>query len=141
MSDISESEITRVMDAIRAGLRNKDAAAIVQQYTSDAIVFDLAPPLGQRIDEGQLAAWLDTWDGPVNQELRSLKVIVRDDLAVAYGFIRVSARAKSGEDTAWWMRATSCLVRRSGEWKILHEHTSVPFYMDGSYRAALDLSP
>jgi PhnB protein len=28
-----------------------------------------------------------------------------------------------------------------GAWKIVHEHSSTPFYMDGSYRAAVDLKP
>jgi PhnB protein len=40
-----------------------------------------------------------------------------------------------------WIRATVCLRRIEGEWKIAHEHTSVPFYMDGSARAAVDLKP
>jgi ketosteroid isomerase-like protein len=60
---------------------------------------------------------------------------------VGHGLIHVSTHMKSGEDAAWWMRATVCLARQSGQWKIVHEHTSVPFYMDGSYRAAIDLSP
>ena len=28
-----------------------------------------------------------------------------------------------------------------GDWRIVHQHESVPFYMDGSYRAAVDLKP
>lgn len=28
-----------------------------------------------------------------------------------------------------------------GGWKIAHTHSSVPFYMEGSYRAAVDLHP
>jgi hypothetical protein len=28
-----------------------------------------------------------------------------------------------------------------GKWAIVHEHVSVPFYMDGSYKAAIDLKP
>ena len=28
-----------------------------------------------------------------------------------------------------------------GTWKIAHAHTSVPFYMDGSFKAATDLNP
>ena len=28
-----------------------------------------------------------------------------------------------------------------GEWKMVNAHTSVPFYMDGSYKAAIDLKP
>jgi ketosteroid isomerase-like protein len=142
MSDFNaESEITGVMEAISQGLRNKDAAAIVAQYTPDALLFDLAPPLAHRIDKSQLEQWLDTWDGPVSQQLRDMKIIVRGDFAFAYGFVHVSARTKSGEDAAWWMRATSCLARQNGRWKIVHEHTSVPFYMDGSFRVALDLTP
>jgi PhnB protein len=129
------------MKAISDGLRDKDAAAIVAQYTPDAVLFDLAPPLAHRIDTAGLAHWLDTWDGPVDQQLRDMKIIVRGDLAFAYGFIHVSARRQSGENAAWWMRATACLTRQDGVWKIVHEHTSVPFYMDGSFQAALDLTP
>jgi ketosteroid isomerase-like protein len=134
-------EISRVLDAISRGLRNKDAAAVVRQYSPDAVIYDLAPPLAHRIDKDQLAAWLETWDGPVNQELRDFDVVVDDHQAFAHGLVRVHARTKSGEDAQWWMRATMCLVRGDDGWKIAHEHTSVPFHMDGSYRAATDLSP
>jgi ketosteroid isomerase-like protein len=41
----------------------------------------------------------------------------------------------------WWFRQTLCFRRSGGEWRIAHQHESVPFYMDGSYRAAVDLKP
>jgi ketosteroid isomerase-like protein len=41
----------------------------------------------------------------------------------------------------FWMRETLCLQRVAGGWRIVHEHTSVPFYMDGSLRPAFDLQP
>jgi len=47
----------------------------------------------------------------------------------------------NGEETDVWVRQTLCLRRLEGAWKITHEHTSVPFYMDGSDKAALDLKP
>jgi ketosteroid isomerase-like protein len=34
-----------------------------------------------------------------------------------------------------------CLRRIDGRWLIAHEHSSTPFYMDGTFRAALDLQP
>jgi ketosteroid isomerase-like protein len=40
-----------------------------------------------------------------------------------------------------WTRCTACLVRRGTEWKIVHQHNSVPFLMDGSFKAAVDLKP
>jgi ketosteroid isomerase-like protein len=36
---------------------------------------------------------------------------------------------------------TLCLTKVDGAWLIEHEHTSTPFYMDGSFRAAVDLTP
>ena len=39
------------------------------------------------------------------------------------------------------MRQTLCLERHLSGWHIVHEHTSVPFYMDRSTRPAFDLQP
>jgi PhnB protein len=33
------------------------------------------------------------------------------------------------------------LAKKDGGWKAMHEHLSVPFYMDGSKKAAVDLKP
>jgi ketosteroid isomerase-like protein len=41
----------------------------------------------------------------------------------------------------FWMRETLCLKRAGESWRIAHEHTSVPFYMDGTLRPAFDLEP
>jgi ketosteroid isomerase-like protein len=40
-----------------------------------------------------------------------------------------------------WFRQTFGFQRITGEWKIAREHESVPFYMDGSFKAAIDLTP
>ena len=40
-----------------------------------------------------------------------------------------------------WNRATIGFRRIDGRWLITHLHSSVPFYMDGSFRAAVDLKP
>jgi PhnB protein len=39
------------------------------------------------------------------------------------------------------VRQTFGLRKLAGAWKIAHDHMSVPFYMDGSYKAAIDLKP
>ena len=137
----AQTEIAAVMAAIKRGLHQKDAAAIVSQYSPDAVLFDLAPPLSHQVSEEELRAWLSTWAGPVAQDVRVTNTFIRDELACTYGFIRMHAHTKEGEEAAWWMRFTAVLVRQGAAWKIVHEHTSVPFYMDGSDRAALDLGP
>jgi ketosteroid isomerase-like protein len=50
-------------------------------------------------------------------------------------------RAKDLEGIMSQTRSTVCFRKIAGEWMVVHEHSSVPFYMDGSYRAAVDLQP
>lgn len=40
-----------------------------------------------------------------------------------------------------WFRFTVGLRKNEGTWQITHVHASVPFYMDGAGKAALDLVP
>ena len=35
-----------------------------------------------------------------------------------------------------WLRQTLCFCMLDGQWQITHQHESVPFYMDGGYKAA-----
>jgi SnoaL-like domain len=40
-----------------------------------------------------------------------------------------------------WTRSTAVFRKEGGAWKVMHVHSSVPFYMDGSLKAAVDLKP
>lgn len=136
-----KSQIKAVLETVRQGHHDKNAAAIAAQFAPDAVIFDLAPPLAHTLDVPGLAAWLDTWKGPVSLSERNLNIAVSGDLAICHGFQKVSATTKADSELAeWWQRITICLSRIDGAWKVIHEHTSVPFHMDGSFRAALDLA-
>jgi uncharacterized protein (TIGR02246 family) len=115
--------------------------AIIEAYTPDAVIYDLAPPLGRRgMNRDSVAAWLAGWDGPIQIDARNVDVTVDGDVAFASALNRMRGR-QSGEDRDLWYRTTMCLRKTNGQWRIVHEHSSVPFYMDGSYRAAVDLQP
>jgi ketosteroid isomerase-like protein len=56
--------------------------------------------------------------------------------------MRMEGRKKGADQRVnFWMRETLCLERQAGTWCIVHEHTSVPFYLDASLRPAFDLEP
>jgi ketosteroid isomerase-like protein len=134
--------IRAVTDAIAAAAYRKDAAAMARHYAPGAVIADLAPPLHSRgFDIAKAQAWLDDWDGPVEIELRELAVEADGNLGLCHGLQYVRARTPQGEEAAWWSRITLALARTGAGWQITHEHNSVPFYMDGSYRAAIDLDP
>jgi ketosteroid isomerase-like protein len=141
IDDVAQDKVAAVLEAVHRGYRERDPAAITEQYAPTAEIFDLAPPLAHPVNAKGIGDWLATWGGPVERTPWGIKTTIRGDAAFCHGFIRVSTRTKDGNDAAWWMRVTTCLVRRAGDWKIVHEHTSVPFYMDGSFRAAIDLAP
>ncbi len=132
-----EALLTRVMKAHA----DRDAAAVVEAYAPDAVIYDLAPPLGRRgLKRDEIAAWLATWDGPVTLDCRELEITVDGDLAFSTALNRMRG-SQGGEPQDLWFRTTTCFRRTNGGWRIVHDHTSVPFYMDGSYRAAIDLKP
>jgi ketosteroid isomerase-like protein len=139
----TETAIRALIDQVHQAHHRKDAAAIVAAYAPDAAVYSLAPPLAHRgMDRAEVQAWLDTWQGPVEMESRDLHITVAGDSAMAHGFYRLSGN-KIGvpQRISFWMRATVCLERIGGAWRIVHLHESVPFYMDGSLRPAFDLEP
>jgi ketosteroid isomerase-like protein len=136
-------DIRGLIEAVDKAHHDKDPAAIAAAYAADAVVSDLAPPLSHKgVDPEQKRAWLATWEGPVERESRDLKITVSGDFAFCHGYMRMGGTARAaGRPISFWMRATMCLQRSQGAWRIIHEHTSVPFYMDGSLRPAFDLEP
>jgi len=138
-----ETDIRALIEGIHKAHHNKDAATIVSPYAQDAVVCDLAPPLSHHgQDRESKQAWLDTWEGPIDRESRDFEITLSGDFAFCHGFYRLSGTPKAaGRPISFWMRATVCLHRDGGVWRIVHGHTSVPFYMDGSLRPAFDLQP
>ena len=86
-------------------------------------------------------SWFSSWRGPLGYELRDFSVSACDELAFCHGFVRISGTKVNGEHADVWARQTLGLRKIDGARKITHEHTSVPFYMNGSFKAAVDLAP
>jgi ketosteroid isomerase-like protein len=137
-----EADIRALIESATRLHFNKDAAAIAGRYRQDAVIFNLAPPLAHHgVDVQEKQAWLDSWEDPVELEARDFEITVSGDLAFGHGYYRLRASKAGGGGVDFWMRETLCLRRDESGWRIVHEHTSVPFYMDGSLRPAFDLKP
>lgn len=142
MSSINTSVIDTILLTIAQAHANKDAALLASLYRPSTRLFDLAPPLSRTgMNIGDIAAWFDTWEGPINLEHQDVNTEISGNLAITTALLHMSGKKKEGEEIDLWFRATTCLKQYNGRWLIIHEHTSVPFYMDGSERAALDLQP
>ena len=140
-----ETQIHAVVNDILRAIRNKDTAALIALLTDDAVIFDLAPPLrlGPREsrDPGRLQDWFGTWKTPIIVQSHDLHVAVGSEIANAYGLQHMSGVKTNGQQVDLWYRASACFRRDNGRWRITHIHNSVPFAMDGSEMALLDLRP
>ncbi len=138
-----EISIRAIVDSIHKAHHEKKAAAIAAPYEENASVFNLAPPLTHvGIDVQEKQNWLDSWATPVDLEARDVEITISGDMAIWHGFLHMRGTKNGPEGSVdFWMRETLCFKRQAGCWRIVHEHTSVPFYMDGSLRPAFDLRP
>jgi PhnB protein len=137
--------IREVIDSQLAALSAKDVKGSINVYAKGTVMYTLAPPLrSQNDDEASAAAavqrWFDTWEGAIQYETRDLEITVSGDLALSTSLRHMMGDQK-GRHVDLWFRKTLGFERINGEWKIFHDHESVPFHMDESMTAAVDLEP
>lgn len=144
-TESNEAMIRSLRDELTNAIRNKDADRLTSCFSADTVMFVLAPPLQFKGDEGPgkdgVKQWFDTFQGPIGYEIRDLRITAGDDVAFCHSLNRISGTRGDGEETDIWVRETLGLRKIDGEWRIAHQHQSVPFYMDSSNKAAIDLKP
>jgi ketosteroid isomerase-like protein len=116
---------TQVNEAIGA----KDIERLMSLYSQDVLYFDVVAPLrytGLAALRGRFKQWFDAFDGSLKVETRDLKILTSGDIAVANWLSRVSGRLKSGRESGFWVRVTSCCHRSDQKWLVTHEHVSLP---------------
>jgi ketosteroid isomerase-like protein len=70
----------------------------------------------------------------IDRRAKALTVVVSGDLGVSHSLNLMTGTSPGGHDRPEFPE--TC-----GQWKVAHEHSSVPFYMDCNFRAAIDLRP
>ena len=140
-----EDAIRALIEARAEAMRCKDAVAAIALLAEDIVAFEMVPPLtlspGSARDEQGMRHWFDSWDGPIEIEIRDLNIHVDGEIGFAHSLNRLAGTRAGGSRTDIWMRSTLGLRKIADGWKIIHGHTSVPFDPADGYRARLDLKP
>ena len=138
-------EIRDVVERRAALLEAGDVRGMLACSAPEVVQFSLAPPLVERVDTTDPTAveqWLATFDAPPRREVTRLEITADGDVAFATSIDSMTATPKgSTEPFTLWYRVTLGLRRIDGQWRVTHEHESVPFHMDAEMRAAIDLTP
>ena len=140
-----EKSIREMIQARNAAVRAGDAKRALDVNASRIASYQLRPPLEYRDararDAKDMEAWFATWEGPLEIDMPEPTILVDGDLAVAWGLSRMRGTKRDSGPVEMWYRTTLAFQRQRGEWKVVHEHASVPMMMDGSGAAAANLRP
>jgi ketosteroid isomerase-like protein len=140
----NEAQIHALIESWAKALRAKSVDALMSHRAPDILLYDLAPPLLYRGADAYrkgLEEWFATFQGSIGYEIRDLRITAGDDVAFSTSLNWIGGARTNGEQTNVWVRATLCFQKQGGDWTLIHDHVSVPFYMDGTYKAAIDLEP
>ena len=97
-STTDRTEIEALFQRLARAHVDHDADAIVECYAPDAVIFDLAPPLGRRgMTREAVATWLSGWDGPILIDAFDVNLTVDRELAFSSSLTRMRGRI-NGED-------------------------------------------
>lgn len=141
--DTPEYEVREFLKEFASVVQLGELERILRYYTPDVIAFDMMPPLEISGVEQYRKAWqecfIEVFDFPVEFDIQPRKVIVNGDTAVIIGLAHVKGRFKKSGEVENWLRGTTVLKKLNGEWKIAHEHNSVP--LDQNMKGLMDLRP
>jgi uncharacterized protein (TIGR02246 family) len=130
-SGSADSQIKALIEAWADAVRRHDVAGILAHHDRDLVMFDVPPPLQSRgMDE-----YKKTWDlffkyhKPSQAfDIEELTITAGADVAFAVAIMRCGSSTGSGppEKDGFLFRLTIGLRKAEGNWRIAHEHHSVP---------------
>jgi uncharacterized protein (TIGR02246 family) len=124
-------QIRERMDAWAQALRAKDIDALMAHYAPSNVTFDLRPPLQvQGVDayRKNFEAWFASVQGPIDYEIRDLRITMSADVAFCHYVGRVRSTRTTGEKADYRVRVTVGFQQMNGQWMVTHEHVSVPVF-------------
>lgn len=125
-----EADLRALVDRYCAAWGTLDPAKAEPLYAKDAglVFFDLLPLKYEgwtEYDKGVRAVFA-TFESMKLVPKGDLKVTRRGNVAWTTTTMRLDVKPKTGEAMALDVRQTLVLEKRSGEWRIVHEHFSAP---------------
>jgi uncharacterized protein (TIGR02246 family) len=124
-----EAAIRNVVESWTAAVRRRDFGGILQNHSSDIVMFDVPPPFQSK----GIEAYKKTWDlffswssDPVPFDITEMNITAGRDVAFVVAAMRCAEPGDAGAQKELDFRLTVGLPKIDGQWTITHEHHSVP---------------
>lgn len=132
------AHLTGLIEGRVAAVAAKDVEGMAGQFAEDVSLFDAVGPLRDRgadVERARLQTWFGGYCTEIGLRIRDLEVVADGSVAFAHYLFQVEGTLRDGTEVAMWVRSTVGFRELSDCWKIVHEHSSVPF--DGATGEAL----
>ena len=134
----SASDVTKIKaleNKFAAAFVAKDVNGIMSVYLPDEtlFVFDVVPPrqyVGAKAYRKDWEDYIATLKGPVKFEISDLSIAVDGNLGWGHSIQHVSSTDTKGQPVDLTVRVTDVYRKIKGNWRIVHEHVSVPVDLD-----------
>ena len=130
-TNTDEARIKALLESWADAVRRHDLPAILAHHARDIVMFDLPPPLQCK----GIEAYQQTWDLMFRYhkpgaafDFRELAITAGADVgfAVAIMWCGPDSSSNPADSAGFLFRLTVGLRKVDGDWRITHEHHSVP---------------
>ena len=126
-----EAAVRKLIDEWTAAFEAKDLDKMMANYAPGVVLYDCIPPfevVGPAAIRKSWESCLPYFPDQFKSERRDLHLFVNGDVAFFFGLHHVKPisdpKNRCGET---WLRITVGYQKIAGQWKVVHEHVSVPF--------------
>ena len=102
-------------------------AQSTRHWADDALWFDIPPFASRGIQPAR--KFFDKMFGGFDSckvDILETDVVVNGDMGLVCTVQDVNVKLKTGDAKRMVVRETDCFEKRDGEWKLIHQHASVP---------------
>jgi ketosteroid isomerase-like protein len=106
---------------------------VLANHAEEALIFDVLPPLKYEGTDAYRKSW-DQWQPefeiPSLFDIHELKIFADRSIGFAHFLIQCGGTLPDGEKIEEWVRATLCFRKIKKQWKVVHQHISMPLVID-----------
>jgi ketosteroid isomerase-like protein len=140
----TETDVIRALVETRLrAVRAKDVDSLGEVLSPNLATFDVVEPMRRSGAQASLARareWFGSFrDAAIGVETRDMQIFAGPDAAFAFYLVRFSGQQQT-QKIDMWVRSTLGFAKLNGEWRLVHEHSSVPFN-PATGQATLDGKP
>jgi ketosteroid isomerase-like protein len=130
-----EAQVRLVLQQWATATRKGQRDHVLANHLPDVLIYDVLAPMKYEGATAYRQSW-DEWQpdtqGEGQFDLQDLFVTAGVDVAFAHCFIKCGGVFPNGKTFEDLVRATFCLRKVSGSWKVAHQHISKPIQLSGA---------